>query len=50
MDLLLWTQRFRSKGIDVVQDRGLPQHDLPDHVADLDAVGINRSEAGAAGW
>src|SRR5258708_5569816 len=38
-----------SEWVDVVQNRRLPQHDLPDHVADGDVVGEDRREPGAAG-
>src|ERR1044072_125008 len=38
-----------SKRVDVVQDRGLAQHDAPDHMADRDVVGEDRREPGAGG-
>src|SRR5262245_17737294 len=33
----------------IIQDRGLSQHDLPDHVARLDTIGVYRGEPGASG-
>src|SRR2546423_1219765 len=38
-----------SKRINVVQDRGLPQHDPPDHMGYRDVIGEDRRKAGASG-
>ena len=37
-----------SKWIHIVQDRALPEHNLPNHVARLDLIGVDRGETAAA--
>lgn len=38
-----------SERIDEVEDRGLPEYDLPDDVRHLHLIGVDRREPGAAG-